>query len=63
MSSLGRWNGILYFVPLGGVILVDLGADWPADLIEPVSWALVVSTLGSIADRLLELGRRRTAPD
>ncbi|MEE9279583.1 MAG: CDP-alcohol phosphatidyltransferase family protein [Myxococcota bacterium] len=63
MSALGRWNGILYFVPLGGVILVDLGADVLAVLIAPVSWALVVSTLASMADRLLELGRRRTAPD
>ncbi len=63
MSELGRWNGILYFVPVGGVILVDLGMDRLEPLIAPLAWLLVVSTLASIADRLLALGRRRTALD
>ncbi len=63
MSALGRWNGVLYFVPVGGVILADLGLAWPAPLIAPVAWILVASTLVSIADRLFELGRRRAARD
>ena len=63
MSALGRWNGVLYFVPVGGVILVDLGLAWPTPLIAPIAWLLVASTLASIADRLFELGRRRAAPD
>ena len=64
MSALGRWNGVLYFVPVGGVILADLGLAWLAPLMPAVAWLLVASTLASIADRLFELGRRRpTAPD
>jgi phosphatidylglycerophosphate synthase len=57
MSALGRWNGILYFVPLGGALLVDLGAGWLAAPTRWVSWLLVVSTLLSIGDRALSLRR------
>lgn len=53
MSSLGRWNGILYFVPLGGAILVELGLDFLSQPTRWVAWALVLSTLASIADRAL----------
>ena len=60
MSALGRWNGILYFVPLGGALLVDLGAGALAPPTHWVSWLLVLSTLASIADRALSL--RRPAP-
>ena len=60
MSALGRWNGILYFVPLGGVLLVDLGAGSLTAPTHWVSWALVLSTLASIADRAFSL--RRAAP-
>ena len=63
MRELGRWNGVLYFVPVGGVILADLGLTWTAPLLAPLAWILVASTLASIADRLFELGRRRGAPD
>jgi len=58
MSRLGRWNGILYFVPL--VILVS--ARLPLfDIVEPflrtsatlLAYGLVVSTFVSIADRAL----------
>jgi CDP-diacylglycerol--glycerol-3-phosphate 3-phosphatidyltransferase len=59
MSALGRWNGILYFVPLGGAILVLLGADFLAPLLVAVAWLLVASTVVSIADRLMALGRGR----
>lgn len=58
MSALGRWNGVLYFVPLGGVILVGLGLKLLALPTRFVAWALVVSTLASIADRALAAPRR-----
>ena len=52
-SFLGRWNGILYFVPLGVVATRDaIGLTFPAD--QWVLWfgqALVFSTLVSMADR------------
>jgi len=53
MSALGRWNGILYFVPLGGAILVELGLDFLAGPTRWVAWALVATTLVSIVDRAL----------
>jgi len=57
MSALGRWNGILYFVPLGGAILVELGLGFLAEPTRWVAWALVASTLASIADRALAARR------
>ncbi len=52
-SFLGRWNGILYFVPLGVVATRDaIGLTFPAG--QWVLWfgqALVFSTLVSMADR------------
>jgi phosphatidylglycerophosphate synthase len=53
MSRLGRWNGILYFVPLGGVCLADLGVPGLELATRVTAWALVASTALSIADRLL----------
>jgi phosphatidylglycerophosphate synthase len=57
MSKLGRWNGILYFVPL--VILALARLPVPSGVEETfgmlalgVSWLLVVSTVASIIDRL-----------
>jgi CDP-diacylglycerol--glycerol-3-phosphate 3-phosphatidyltransferase len=61
MSGLGRWNGVLYFVPLGGVLLVDAGVTGLADATRWVAWALCASTLISIADRAVSL-RRVTGP-
>ena len=58
MSQLGRWNGILYFVPLGGDILIRLGLGFLEPLLLPVCWALVISTLLSIGDRLASLYRK-----
>jgi cardiolipin synthase len=53
-SFLGRWNGIAYFVVLGIPVVRDgLGLAWPgAWLVRAVGWALVASTLLSIAQRL-----------
>ncbi len=58
MSQLGRWNGVLYFVPLGGDILILLGLSFLEPLLLPVCWALVLSTLLSIGDRLAALYRK-----
>jgi CDP-diacylglycerol--glycerol-3-phosphate 3-phosphatidyltransferase len=69
MSRLGRWNGILYFVPLvmvalarlpvpsevGGALLVVAGG---------VGWLLVLSTAASIVDRAMAVHTsRRSALD
>jgi phosphatidylglycerophosphate synthase len=67
MSSLGRWNGVLYFVPVCGDVLVRTGLlelaglGVLAPLVGWIAWALVLSTVASIGDRLLALSR--TAPD
>lgn len=56
MSVLGRWNGILYFVPIVVIAVsrLDVPAQtrgiWPA-LISLLSYALVLSTVASIIDR------------
>jgi phosphatidylglycerophosphate synthase len=52
-SSLGRWNGIAYYVLLGVPVVRDaLALGWPEDaVIRGLGWALVVSTLLSMADR------------
>lgn len=63
MSALGRWNGILYFVPLCGDVLVRtgvlaaLGLGVLAPLVPWIAWALVASTLLSIGDRVLAFSR------
>ncbi len=58
-SALGRWNGILYFAPLGIVATRDgLGLAWPPDaLVNAIAWALVVSSTLSMADRAWTLLR------
>ncbi len=58
-SWLGRWNGILYFVPLGIVVTRDLlGLAWPADgIVRGFGLALVAMTLVSMADRAWTLFR------
>jgi phosphatidylglycerophosphate synthase len=53
MSELGRWNGILYFVPLGVDIALRLGVAVPALTLCALAWLLIGSTLISIADRAL----------
>jgi len=66
MSNLGRWNGVLYFVPVCGDVLVRtgvldmIGLGVLTPLVGWIAWALVFSTVASIADRLLALSR--TAP-
>ena len=65
MSRLGRRNGALYFVPLAVLAVAWLpfvppGAREPlGGLAGVVSWALVLSTLASIADRALAVVKPR----
>jgi len=60
-SSLGRWNGIAYYVIVAIPVVRDaLGLGWPgAGLVRALGWALVVSTLLSISLRLRLLARAR----
>jgi phosphatidylglycerophosphate synthase len=53
-SVLGRWNGVAYFVLLGIPVARDgLGLAWPPlALVRAAGWALVASTLLSMAQRL-----------
>jgi phosphatidylglycerophosphate synthase len=52
-SRLGRYNGILYFVPLCIDILIRLGLRFLHPLLTLVVWALVLSTLVSMGQRLM----------
>ncbi|HEY8152833.1 MAG TPA: CDP-alcohol phosphatidyltransferase family protein [Myxococcota bacterium] len=60
-SALGRWNGIAYYVIVAVPVVRDaLGLGWPGpSLVRALGWALVVSTLLSISDRLRLLARAR----
>ena len=58
MSYLGRWNGILYFVPLVAVAMARLESLAPVaplvlTLTTGFGYVLIVSTLASIADRAI----------
>ena len=52
-SKLGRYNGMLYFVPLCLDILIRLGARFLQPLLTILVWMLVVSTLVSMGQRLI----------
>jgi CDP-diacylglycerol--glycerol-3-phosphate 3-phosphatidyltransferase len=56
-SALGRLNGIAYFVLLGVPVVRDgLSVGWPPDAtVLALGWALVVTTLVSMAARLRAL--------
>jgi phosphatidylglycerophosphate synthase len=58
-SPLGRWNGIAYFVLVGIPVVRDaLGLGWPGRaLVLGLGWALVATTLVSMADRARALWR------
>jgi len=55
-NKLGRYNGMLYFVPPCMEILVRLGVRWLQPLLTILVWMLVLSTLVSMGQRLM-LGR------
>lgn len=62
-SRLGRYNGILYFVPICGDTLVRLGLAFLRPAVTIVCWLLVVSTCVSIGERVILARRaRRTDP-
>jgi phosphatidylglycerophosphate synthase len=60
-SALGRWNGLLYFAPLVGDVLVRVGLDALRPLVTLVAWVLVASTVISMGDRLWALVRASRA--
>ena len=52
-SKLGRYNGILYFVPSSMDILTRLGLSFLDPLLTILVWLLVLSTLVSMGQRLM----------
>lgn len=52
-SKLGRYNGILYFVPTLMDCLVRLGFSFLAPLLTILCWLLVVTTAISMVERLM----------
>jgi phosphatidylglycerophosphate synthase len=63
MSSLGRWNGILYFVPLVMISITALRMPGLSELarviVRPFAVLLMVSTMASIVDRAVAPLRAR----
>lgn len=51
-SKLGRYNGMMYFVPTCMEIVIRLGAQFLQSLLTVLVWALVLSTLVSMGQRL-----------
>jgi len=60
-SSLGRWNGIAYYVIVAIPVVRDaLDLGWPGPgLVRALGWVLIAATLLSISDRLRLLARIR----
>jgi CDP-diacylglycerol--glycerol-3-phosphate 3-phosphatidyltransferase len=52
-SKLGRYNGIFYFVPSIMDILIRMGLRFLEPLLTILVWLLVLSTLVSMAQRLM----------
>lgn len=52
-SKLGRYNGILYFVPACMDILIRMGLRFLEPLLSILVWLLVLSTLVSMGQRLM----------
>jgi CDP-diacylglycerol--glycerol-3-phosphate 3-phosphatidyltransferase len=52
-SKLGRYNGILYFVPSILDILIRMGLPFLHPLLAVLVWLLVLSTLVSMGQRLM----------
>lgn len=66
MSFLGRWNGILYFVPLVLYSVSRLSpfealAQYTDTLVSLLSYGLLLSTLASIVDRSIAPLRQKAA--
>lgn len=61
-SRLGRYNGILYFVPLCLDILIRMGLRFLQPLLTLLVWMLVFSTLLSMGQRLMFRSRPEEIP-
>jgi CDP-diacylglycerol--glycerol-3-phosphate 3-phosphatidyltransferase len=62
-SALGRWNGVLYFAPLAGDVLVGAGLGPLRPAVTALAWLLVATTLVSMGQRLWAVTRpSRAAP-
>ena len=61
-SKLGRYNGILYFVPSIMEILIRVGLQFLAPLLTILVWLLVLSTVVSMAQRLMFRGLPEQLP-
>jgi CDP-diacylglycerol--glycerol-3-phosphate 3-phosphatidyltransferase len=61
-SQLGRYNGILYFVPLCVDILIRMGLRFLQPLLTVLVWMLVLSTLVSMGQRLMFRSLREKLP-
>jgi phosphatidylglycerophosphate synthase len=59
-SSLGKWNGVAYFVLLGiPVVQGAAGLAWPpAAWLRALGWLLAASTVVSMAERAVRAARR-----
>lgn len=55
-SQLGRYNGMLYFVPLCIDIVIRMGLSFLQPLLTVLVWLLVLSTLVSMGQRLMYRG-------
>jgi phosphatidylglycerophosphate synthase len=62
-NALGRWNGIAYYAIVGVPIVRDaLGWAWPGPgLVMTLGWALALSSVLSMGDRLRRLAAARRA--
>ena len=60
-SKLGRYNGILYFVPTCADCVIRLGLHFLAPLLAIFVWLLVLTTILSMGQRLMLTFR--TAPE
>ena len=61
-SKLGRYNGMLYFVPTCMDILIRMGLMFLQPLLTILVWLLVVSTLVSMFQRLMFRGLPEQLP-
>jgi phosphatidylglycerophosphate synthase len=61
-SQLGRYNGILYYVPLWGDILIRMGLRFLQPFLTLLVWLLVLSTLVSMGQRLMFRRLREELP-
>ncbi len=60
MSTLGRYNGVAYFVLVGtGIGLKLLGWDALLPVLTVAAWALAATTIASMLDRALTLLKSR----